>query len=683
LKDDTSTAPPEAAQIPTRQPIRCGGFILSEKAFYVTTPIYYVNGVPHVGSATTTLIVDTIIRYHKLKGETTYFLTGTDEHAQKVANAAAEAGKTPQAFVNEISKRYVQAWKMLGIDYDRFIRTSDQQHKDVTAEVFRRLQATGDVYAGTYEGWYSVADETFLRDTEVEDGKSKDTGAPVERVTEKNYYFKLSAYGDRLLAHIEANPDFLMPDTRRNEVISFIKDGLRDVPVSRRNTGWGIPVPGDETQVIYVWFDALINYLTATGWPNDGWERLWPADAHLVGKEIYTRFHATLWPAMLMGLGLPLPGHVIGHGWWLIHGEKGSKSKGNIPGPQEVIDRIVKYSDAPPAMATDALRYYLLRDISFTGDAEFGFDQLAVRYNGELANSLGNLLNRSLNMLHQFCGGIVPDCASQTAGSDIAAAARETAAAMEAALDQYNPGAALDVLSKFVGANNKAIDTAAPWKKAKEGKQEAIDNALYIALDALRIVSVLVAPFMPSAAAEIRRQLGIESQPPRWSDAAQWGLLPGGVQTEPATPVFPRLDSKRAAADDRAEDNAAAAPKPANGDKKEAPAMELITIQDFAKVQLRIAEIKTAERIEGATKLLRLTVDAGEPELRQLVAGIAEAYPPESLPGRKIVIVANLQPAKIRGVESNGMLVAASDAEGKAILLQPDNLDIPVGSKIK
>ncbi len=645
-----------------------------------------MNGVPHVGSATTTLVVDAIIRYHKLRGEKTFFLTGTDEHAQKVADAAAKAGKTPQAFVDEISQRYVQAWEMLGIDYDRFIRTSDAQHKAVTAEVFRRLLASGDVYEGTYEGWYSVADETFLRNSEVEDGKSKETGATVERVTEKNYYFRLSAYGDRLLGHIELNPDFLMPDTRRNEVIAFIKDGLRDVPVTRRNTGWGIPVPGDESQVVYVWFDALINYLTATGWPGDGYEGLWPADAHLVGKEIYTRFHATLWPAMLIGLGLPLPTHVIGHGWWLVGGEKGSKSKGNIPTPQEVVDKIVAYSGAPAEMATDALRYYLLRDISFTGDAEFGYGQLASRYNGDLANKLGNLLNRTLNMLHQYCGGVVPDRAADTNdtnGGDIAASIGDFTEWVEMALNAYDPGTALRELMVFVANNNVAIDTAAPWQKAKRGDQAGIEKALYTALEALRIISILAAPFIPQAAAEIRRQLGIGDTPIVWSDASKWGLLPAGTKTSEATPVFPRFDSKKAAADEKAEPEKLAkqaAPAP----KKEVMSdTELITIQDFAKVQLRIAEIKTAERIEGAKKLLRLTVDAGEPEPRQLVAGIAESYAPEDLPGRKIVIVANLQPATIRGVESHGMLVAATDAEGKAILLTPENASIPTGSKIK
>ncbi|MDQ2798839.1 MAG: class I tRNA ligase family protein, partial [Armatimonadota bacterium] len=363
-----------------------------DKTFYITTPIYYVNGVPHVGSATTTLLCDALARFYRLRGERVFFLTGTDEHAQKVADAAAKEGVPTQAFADKVSQRFRDCWQYLNVSNDDFIRTSEPRHQAAVAEVFRRLQAQGDIYAGKYEGWYSVADETFFRDSEVENGRAIESGAIVERVTEDVYYFRLSAYGDRLLDHIGSHPEFLQPDTRRNEVLAFIKSGLRDIAISRRNTGWGIPVPGDESQVVYVWFDALINYLTATGWPhNAAWDTIWPANVHLVGKEIYTRFHATLWPAMLMGLDLPLPGTVLGHGWWLIGGEKGSKSKGNIPTPQEVVDILVTRSGATPEVAKDALRYYLLRDISFTSDAEFSVENLIEkRYNPELCNKLGN-----------------------------------------------------------------------------------------------------------------------------------------------------------------------------------------------------------------------------------------------------------------------------------------------------
>ena len=650
-----------------------------DKTFYITTPIYYVNGVPHVGSATTTLLCDALARYHRLRGEPTFLLTGTDEHAQKVADAAAKAGETPQAFVDRISQNYIECWRFLNISNDDFIRTSEPRHRRVVAEVFRRLQDSGDIYAGQYEGWYSVADETFFRDSEVADGRAIETGAVVERVTEEVYYFRLSAYGDRLLQHIQDNPNFLQPDTRRNEVIAFIKEGLRDLAISRRNTGWGIPVPEDPSQVVYVWFDALINYLTVTGWPeNPDWEVLWPADVHLVGKEIYTRFHATLWPAMLMGLGLGLPGTVLGHGWWLIEGEKGSKSKGNIPTPQDVAADLAARSGASPEVCVDALRYYLIRGISFTGDAEFSAAALVDRYNYELANDLGNLLHRTLNMLKQYAGGTVPGgAAARTADGALAFLSREVTQDAERAMTALDPAGALSVLWKLVGAGNKEIDTQAPWKRHKAGDTEGVADALYAALETLRIISVLLAPFLPHVAGRVREQLGL-TDAPRWADAAQWGLLPAGTKTQEAQPIFPRIDIKRNANPLPAKEPAVTEPAaPA------APTADLITIDEFARVQLRVAEIKTAERVEKAKKLLRLTVDVGEGTDRQLVAGIAESYAPEDLPGRKIVVVANLQPATIRGVESQGMLLAATDADGRIILMTPERLDIAPGAKVK
>jgi len=650
------------------------------KRFYVTTPIYYVNGVPHIGTATTTLIADAVVRFHRLRGEDAFLLTGTDEHAQKVADAAALAGTTPKLFVDNISQRFADTWKYLNINYDRFIRTTDQDHKDAVTEFFRRLQATGDIYKGVYEGWYSVSDETFYRDTDVENGVAKETKSKVERVTEENYYFRLSAYGERLVSYIDAHPDFLQPETRRNEVIAFIQQGLRDVPVSRRNTGWGIPVPGDDSQTVYVWFDALINYLAASGWPNsDNWQRLWPADAHLVGKEIYTRFHATLWPAMLMALGLKLPYHVIGHAWWLIGGEKGAKSKGNIPTPQEAADWVIKASGASEAIAIDAVRYYLLRDISFTGDVEFSYENLTARYNGELANNIGNLLNRSLNMLKQYEGGIVPSAIDETRGSAVAAAALETAAAIESEINDYRPGPAIEAIARFADVANKAIGIAEPWKKHKQGDRAAVAAALYTALEANRLISVFLAPFLPSASLAIREQLGMATAAD-WHEARQWGVLRPGSAVHEASVLFPRIEVQKAAAP--------SAPAPsATQDKKvtqkvEVP-VDLITIDDFAKVQLKVATILTAVPIEGAKKLLKLSIDLGEAEPRQLVAGIAESYASDDLPGMKIIVVANLQPATIRGVQSNGMLLAATDSAGKAILLTPDNAETPAGSKVR
>ena len=605
-----------------------------------------------------------------------------------------ERGMDTQAFADRVSQRFRDCWQYLGVSNDDFIRTSEPRHKEVVAEVFQRLRAKGDIYAGQYEGWYSVADETFFRDAEVENGRAIESGAVVERVTEDVYYFRLSAYGDRLREYIQSHPEFLQPDTRRNEVLAFIKGGLRDLAISRRNTGWGIPVPGDESQVVYVWFDACINYLTASGWPdNAAWDTVWPADVHLVGKEIYTRFHATLWPAMLMGLGLALPRTVLGHGWWLIGGEKGSKSKGNIPTPQEVVDDLVTRSGATAEVAKDALRYYLLRDISFTSDAEFSVENLIEkRYNPELCNKLGNLLNRSLKMLAQYAGGIIPHgSAARTADGALASFSREITQDVERAMLALDPGGALEAVWKLVEAGNGDIDATAPWKRNKAGDTQGVADALYSALEGTRILSVLLTPLLPHVAGLIRAQLGLGDTPlADWAHETQWGGLPGGLKTEDAQPIFPRIDTKKNV------------PPPAEKPKKEttlpmaeitpapttetlaAPASSTITIDDFAKVQLKIGEIKTADRIEGATKLLRLTVDIGEETPRQILAGIAESYAPEDLPGRKIVVVANLAPRKMRGLESQGMLMAATDTEGHAVLLHPADPDaVQPGAQVK
>ena len=660
-----------------------------DETFYITTPIYYVNGVPHVGSATTTLLCDALARFHRLRGEQTFFLTGTDEHAQKVADAAAKAGVPTQEFADTVSQRFRDCWKYLNISNDDFIRTSEPRHKEVVAEVFRRLQATGDIYAGKYEGWYSVADETFFRESEVRDGKAIESGAAVEWVSEENYYFKLSAYGDRLLAQIANHPEFLQPDTRRNEVLAFIKGGLRDIVVSRRNSGWGIPVPGDDSQVVYVWFDALINYLTATGWPdNAAWDTLWPADAHLVGKEIYTRFHATLWPAMLMGLNLPLPKVVLGHGWWLIEGEKGSKSKGNIPTPQEVVGELIALSGATPEVAKDALRYYLLRDISFTGDAEYAQTHLISRYNADLCNKLGNLLNRTVKMLAQYAGSIVPNGgAERTADGALATLSREIVQDVERAMLALDPGGALATIWKLVEAGNGDIDTTAPWKRHKAGDTQGVAVALYAVLETCRILSILLAPLLPHVASLIRQQLGLGETPQGdWQHETQWGGLPGGTRTPEAKPIFPRIDTKNLEEKKEASPvTENTPPPPPILDVPDASAgPSYISIDDFAKVQLKIGEIKTAERVEGATKLLKLTVDIGEEMPRQILAGIAESYLPEALPGKKIVVVANLAPRKMRGLESQGMLMAATDAEGHAILLHPADPDaVPPGAQVR
>jgi methionyl-tRNA synthetase len=645
---------------------------MADKRTYLTTPIYYVNGVPHVGTATTTLLVDATIRYHRLHGERTHFLTGTDEHAQKVVDAARAAGKSPQEFVDAVSQRFIETWEFLGCRFDTFIRTSEPRHQEVVREVFRRLRSSGDVYVGEYEGWYSVADETFFRDTDVdENGIVKETGAKVERIREEVHYFRLSSYGERLTEYIRAHPDFLLPETRRNEVLAFIDQGLRDIAISRKNMGWGIEVPDDPSKVVYVWFDALINYLTESGWPDSAqWPTLWPADAHLMAKEIYTRFHATLWPAMLLALDLPLPRHVVGHGWWTVGGEKGSKSKGTLPTPQEVTAWLVAQTGAPELLCRDALRYYLLRDIRFSDDAEFSLEMLVSRYNADLGNDLGNVLNRVLKAT--YYDGVIPTPHALDPG--LVSVADAAIAGYEAALARFDWGAALQSVWTLLSAVNRFLGERAPWKAAKAGDTAAVGDAVYNALEGVRLATYLASPVLPAVADAVAGQLGLDPQAftalGSWEVSARFGALVAGVSTGEPVALFPRAVVKEP------KEETPAPPPPTAA----APvAAERIAIDDFAKVHLAVADIVAAERIEGAKKLLKLQLKIGD-DARQIVSGIADAYTPEELVGRQIVVVVNLKPAVLRGVESDGMLLAATDADGKAVLLTPDK---PIGSGSK
>ena len=659
----------------------------TDKRYYVTTPIYYVNGSPHIGTATTTVLADATARYRKLRGDNAYFLTGTDENARKVLEAAAKAGKEPQAFVDEVSQRFVETWKLMNIEYDVFFRTSEPRHFRAVQEVFNRLRASDDIYLGNYEGWYSVADETFFRDTDVDAATqtAKETGAKVERVTEESYFFRLSKYAEPLKAHILENPDFLLPDTRRNEVLSFIDQGLRDIAVTQNRTGWGIPVPGDPGKVIYVWFDAVINYLTETGWPDAGWEKLWPADAHLMAKEIYTRFHATLWPAMLMALGLPVPKHIVGHGWWTVGGEKGAKSKGNIPSCEEMVAQLQEWSGAPQEICVDALRYYLIRDIRFNDDAEFSKEMLVTRFNADLANDLGNVLNRVLRAT--YFDGIIPMPRDLDPG--LVAAAEGAVAGYELALERFDWGVALQSAWTLISAVNKYLDEKAPWALARNGDAMGAADVVYNALEGARLAAYLVSPVLPSAARAMAIQLGLAEITgfDSWETASKFGALPPGLTIGEPTPLFPRIDTKKAFAASATGTANAITTKSTLKEKKNKVSNEPtadaapVTIEDFARIEFKVADIVSAERIEGAKKLLLLQVQVGDEE-RQIVSGIADAYAPEDLVGKQIVVVANLQPATIRGVSSQGMLLAATDAEGRAVLLHPDK-PVASGSKVR
>ncbi len=642
----------------------------------IVTAIPYVNSVPHIGNVLTTLSGDVSARYRRMRGEDVFFVAGTDENGLKIKEAAEAAGTDVHVFVDEIAGRFESIFQGLGIRYDAFVRTSKAQHVATSQEFFRRLEAAGHIYIGRYEGWYDVSTETFYKEEDLVDGKSPD-GNPVRFVSEENYFFRLSAFADRLLEHIEAHPEFISPTNRRNEVLSFIKQGLRDTAISRQNPGWGIPVPGREDQVIYVWFDALINYITATGWPNAGWEDNWPPVVQWLGKDILTRFHATLWPAMLMGLGLPLPEQVIGHGWILLGGEKISKSKGNVVAPLELATDLATRSGCSPEIAIDAVRYYLTSTMAFETDSTFTYEDFDRRYNSDLANDLGNALNRTLAMSQKFVGGLVPGAEPET---EAITAIAEAQASYDSAMETFRLDRAADAAWSVVRFLNKYIDTRAPWALAKAG-DPALASVMRSMLLCIRAAEGLVRPTMPETADRIAAQLGL---PPllRWSDIGSEASLPAGQVLGLPQPIFPRLEIKAAPIPAKApKQPAEKAPAPPKTMETETPTTDLISIDDFAKVKLRIGRVLEAEPVEGSDKLLKLQVVIGD-EQRQIVAGIRKNYDALDLIGRQVVVCVNLKPAKLRGVESQGMLLAATDEEGGAILLQPDK-EAPEGTGVR
>lgn len=603
-----------------------------------------------------------------------FAVAGTDENGLKIKEAAEAQSRNPHEFVQEIAERFIHIFDGMGMKFDAFMRTSLEPHKIASQALFAELQANGYIYTATYEGWYDVSTETYFKADEIVDGKSPD-GNVVRWVSEENYFFKLSAFGDRLLKHIEENPDFIIPETRKNEVVSFIKMGLHDQCVSRKNNGWGIPVPGDETQVIYVWFDALINYITATGWPEAGWEEKWPALCQWLGKDILTRFHGTLWPAMLMGANLPLPKHVIAHAWILLGGEKISKSKGNVITPLELASETAERTGCKPEIAVDVVRYYLTATMGYENDTVFTYEDFDKRYNSDLANDLGNALNRSLSMAHKFLDGVVPDVQPEP---EALAAIQSAKEAYEKAMDGFRleraANAGIDVI-RFV---NKYVDTRAPWALAKNN-DPALPAVLRSMLLCIRAAEGFMRPYMPHAADAIAKQLGV---PPMtdWNQIGTLDSLPHGTKLGSPEPIFPRMEIAKPAP---AAPKPKPEPKPAQPkqEKMEETATNIIGIEDFAKVQLKVGRVLEAEPVEGSDKLLKLQVVIGA-EKRQIVAGIKANYTPEDLIGRQVIVVVNLKPAKLRGVESQGMLLAATDENGGAILLQPDR-EAPEGTGVR
>lgn len=665
--------------------------------FYITTPIYYVNDIPHIGTTYTTVAADILARFHRMRGEEVLFATGTDENATKVVQAAEQRGKDPRAFVDEMAENFKRAWTDLNIDYDVFIRTTEERHTRAVQAFFETVQQRGDIYKGPYEGWYCVSCETFYSAEEAPEVNgerrcpTEPLHAPLKLVQEENYFFALSRYGDRLLDWIEAHPEFLQPEFRRNEVLAFIKQGLRDVCITRAATNWGIPVPGDPSQVVYVWFDALINYLTIAGYPDrtEDLAKWWPADLHLVGKDIYVRFHCTLWPAMLMAAGLEPPRQVFGHGFWMIEDQRMSKTLGNVVEPRRLALWLAEWTGARREVAVDAVRYFLFREMPFGEDGNFKRRNLLQRFNSDLANDLGNALNRSLSMTRQNFGLQVPQ--PQDAETRLRELAVETHRTVTAALDALDLQGALVAATGYVSAINGYLAERAPWVLAREGKKEELGGVLYHALEALRVAATWLAPYLPEATAEVRRQLGLGLPAPNWNEAGEWNILQPGTALEEPAPIFPRIEKKvmeealkqveqqsgpaPAASPVAAKDQPAPAPPPA---EPEAPAT--ITIDDFLKVELRVAEVLTAERVPKSDKLLHLKVSLGDEE-RSVLAGMAEYYEPETLVGRKVIMVANLAPRKMRGLMSEGMLLAA-EADGKVSLLQPDQ-DLPAGARIR
>lgn len=645
------------------------------KRYYITTPIYYVNSVPHIGTALTTIVADACARFQKRRGRRVYFLTGTDENAPKVHRVAGERGIPTQQFVDEMAAEFERTWQALHIEYDVFIRTTEDRHKRVVTEVFRRLVRQGDIYKDSYQGWYCVSCETFFASSKVDESRTcPDCGKPLEWRDEPCYYFRLSAYESRLKAHLAANPRFIEPEVRRNETLGFIAEGLQDIAVTRTGTDWGVPVPDDPASgVVYVWFDALLNYLTATGWlERDDYTDTWPPDLQLMGKDILPRFHATIWPAMLMALDLPLPERLYGHGWWIVNKQKMSKSLGNVYAPLEVAQSLADAAGCETPYAVDAFRYYMLREMPTDSDAEFSLEGLETRYNGDLANDLGNMLHRTLSMMHRYFGGRVPDGARVDAGlADLFA---QQAARVTEAYEAVDFPRGLREAWQIISAVNRYYDEQAPWTLMKQGDTVRAGQVLYAGLITARLLCALVEPAMPQVAREIARQLGI-GEPPAWSDATAMDALPAGHALQEPKPIFPRLQAK-------AEPKQPPAPTPQHEPPQQGATtmQDAITIDDFKRLQIRIATVTAAEPVPKSTKLLKLTLDVGG-ETRTIVAGIAEDYTPDQLVGKQIPVLVNLQPALIRGIVSEGMMLAA-DVDGRAVLLHPDR-EVPSGSTVR
>ncbi len=628
--------------------------------FYITTPIYYVNDKPHIGHAYTTVLADVLARYHRLLGVPTWFLTGTDEHGQKVQRAADKAGLTPKEQADRTVVNFQDLWKKLEITHDDFIRTTEERHKTVVRSMLQALFDKGEIYRAEYDGWYDVTSETFVTEKDLPEGKKPEDMPNIVRIKEANYFFRMSKYQQWLIDYIHANPKFIQPDFRRNETLGFLRKPLQDLCISRPKSrlSWGIELPFDKDYVCYVWFDALANYISAVGYLSDDarFKKWWPANYHLIGKDILTT-HTVYWPTFLKALDVPQPQSIFAHGWWLMGGDKMSKSLGNVVNPMAMADQY----------GVDAFRYFIMAEMTLGQDASFSEEAFARRFNADLANDLGNLLSRVVNMTKRFCEGKIPaPAANALAGAEekeLWGIVQGAVASVRKGLDEMRLDLALAQVISSVKAINRYFELKQPWTLAKQEDKGPLHTTLYLAAESLRVISQLLQPVMPAKMEQLRGALGLRG-PCAWAELLEFGKLPPGREVKEEGPLFPRIE----AAEKKAE---GAAPGKTEG---------VITYDDFSKVQFRTAKIVEAARVEGADKLLRLQVEVGA-ERRQVVAGIAQHYKPEDVVGKTVVIVANLKPAKIRGVESNGMLLAASS--GDALRLVTVDGEFPAGAVVK